>query len=302
MRNLLLLSVFITLSGLAQGPSFCPQGDSLKLKGDLQGAMQAYQQAGIDTSTSKEAWYSYARIQALFGNKAYAFDALYKGIKGDTSVYPLTDPQLLSLIDDTRWMAFTDTIINRIELKFGAYKNLSLAKELWTMNMKDQAYYYHLSVAETQFEFGNAALKAIWDLKKVLNNENQTRLREIVSEFGWPKRSEVGGSAAQGAFLIVQHADIAYQQEFLPMMQEAAEKGEASWSSLAMLIDRVNMREGKSQVYGTQVICQTPADCSVYDVIDPEYLNQRRAEVGLSTIEEYIARWNIKWTVEQKVK
>lgn len=301
MKNFLLLclSLICTFS-FGQNKSGFEKGDSLKLVGDIEGAITAYKMADVALSTDKDVWYAYARLQALYGNSGLAFQALYKGIEGDTSVYPLTDPDFIGLIEYDAWKGVVDTIIARVEVKFGAYKNLSLAKELWMMRMKDQSYYYHLSVAEQKFEYGSAPLKAIWDLKEIYNQENQKRLGEIVEQYGWPKQSEVGGSAAQGAFLIVQHADIAYQKKYLPIMQEAAENNEANWGSLAMLIDRVNMREGKAQVYGIQVICNTPTSCFVYDVIEPHFINKRRAEVGLGSIQEYIARWNIEWTVEQE--
>jgi hypothetical protein len=38
----------------------------------------------------------------------------------------------------------------------------------------------------------------------------------------------------------------------------------------------------------------------VYEVKDPEYVNQRREEVGLGPIQDYVKRWGIEWTVEQK--
>jgi hypothetical protein len=63
------------------------------------------------------------------------------------------------------------------------------------------------------------------------------------------------------------------------------------------------MRNGKPQIYGSQIVSdpETGEDM-VYEVFEPEFVNARRASVGLGPIEEYIARWNIEWTVPQKEK
>ena len=52
------------------------------------------------------------------------------------------------------------------------------------------------------------------------------------------------------------------------------------------LIDRVNMNENQPQIYGTQWV-QQDGKFLLYSVEDEEHLDQRRAEVGLSTIAEY---------------
>ena len=91
-----------------------------------------------------------------------------------------------------------------------------------------------------------------------------------------------------------------YQKKYLPLMKEAANNGEASWSSLALLIDRVNLREGKEQIYGSQIYRHKDGSYYVKDLKEPEYVNQRRKEVGLGAIEDYVGRWGIEWTIEQK--
>lgn len=35
-------------------------------------------------------------------------------------------------------------------------------------------------------------VRAIWDFKHMLNQENQIQLEQIIAEHGWPKRSKVG--------------------------------------------------------------------------------------------------------------
>ena len=124
---------------------------------------------------------------------------------------------------------------------------------------------------------------------------------EIIAENGWPKKSEVKGSAAQAAFLVIQHADLELQQKYLPLLKEACEAGEADWSGYALMYDRVEMREGRPQLFGSQVTFnKETGNYEPYAIKEPEYVNKRRKEVGLGPIEEYLGHWNIEWQVEQK--
>jgi hypothetical protein len=40
----------------------------------------------------------------------------------------------------------------------------------------------------------------------------------------------------------------------------------------------------------------------VYEILEPEFVNQRRKGVGLGPLEDYVKRWGIDWNVEQKEK
>ena len=111
---------------------------------------------------------------------------------------------------------------------------------------------------------------------------------------------------------IIQVADIPYtlsgkkmetQVQYLPMMREAVKNGKAKGSSLALLVDRVALRQGKRQIYGSQIA--RDQDSPVYYVSpleDPDNVDKRRAEVGLGPLSEYVSRWQIKWDVEQYKK
>ena len=139
-------------------------------------------------------------------------------------------------------------------------------------------------------------------MKKKINEENLDRIIEIIDTKGWPKKSVVKEDAALTVFLVIQHADLETQKKYLPIMKEAANNREADWSSLALLIDRVNLGEGKEQIYGSQIYRNEDGSFYVKDLEEPEYVNQRRKEVGLGPIEDYLSRYGIEWTVEQKEK
>ena len=57
------------------------------------------------------------------------------------------------------------------------------------------------------------------------------------------------------------------------------------------------MHDGLPQKYGSQVI-----GGKLYQLEDPEFVNQRRKEMGMEPLEEYLARFGIEFNVEQKSK
>jgi Family of unknown function (DUF6624) len=124
-----------------------------------------------------------------------------------------------------------------------------------------------------------------------LDGKNRQRLDEIVKQHGWPKKSVFGEEASGVAFLIVQHAELDYQKKYLPLIKEAVTQKEARRSDLAMLEDRILTREGKKQVYGTQLrLNQTTQRMELYPIEDEENVDSRRAAVGLEPLAEYLKR------------
>ncbi|MDY7095079.1 MAG: DUF6624 domain-containing protein [Acidobacteriota bacterium] len=119
-----------------------------------------------------------------------------------------------------------------------------------------------------------------------LNRRHLARVVEILEADGWPGISEVGAKASQGAWLIIQHADLETQKRYLPLMQEAAEQGELPGRLLATTVDRVRVRQGQKQLYGTQYTRGEDGRLMPQPIEDPEGVDARRREVGLKSLEE----------------
>lgn len=277
------------------------KADSLKNKGLLKNAINEYSIAYAKDPLNSQISYKYACALALDAQIDSAFHYLFIGVIGDTSVSPLNDPHFYYLLNDARWKQLEDTLISRIEKTGYNYPNKELSKELWRMKVIDQSFYYHLNVLEKN-SMEPFLITALWELKNQLNHSNLKRLEQMVDSVGWLTKSMVGASGAVTAFLIVQHADLTTQKKYLPMIREAADKKEADWMTLALLIDRINVRENKPQIYGSQVSRNPDGTYFVNEVENPEYVNQRRAKIGLPPIEDYVSNWGIKWTIKQKTK
>lgn len=132
--------------------------------------------------------------------------------------------------------------------------------------------------------------KALLARMQAIDTANTERVRAIVRQYGWPSPELVGRDGAEAAFLIVQHAELAFQKEMLPLVEKAYRSGGLSGQSYALLLDRVLVGEGKPQVYGTQAKRfeewkgQEPA---LEPIEDEANVDKRRAEVGLFPLSEY---------------
>jgi hypothetical protein len=123
---------------------------------------------------------------------------------------------------------------------------------------------------------------------------NYIQLRRIFERHGYPTADQIGRSAVTSFGLLLQHADRhpAFQDSVLVKMKSQAANKKVRWSDYAFLIDRIKVTRGEAQVYGTQLMQDSVGNYKPKPVIEPEKLNQRRKEIGLSTIEEYLRTMN----------
>lgn len=117
---------------------------------------------------------------------------------------------------------------------------------------------------------------------------------KILDKYGWLSSEAVGYEGNATLFLVIQHADLKTQEKYLPMIKEAVANYKASPSELALLIDRIEMRNNRPQIYGSQMET-VDGKIRVYKIIDPKNVNKRRAEMGLDSIEDYVRHWNIEY-------
>ena len=159
--------------------------------------------------------------------------------------------------------------------------DLSLKNHLEEMLERDQAYRTQwilsrqLHHEETQYDI---ALRLRADS---IDSINQAEIRKILKEHGFPKKTEVGTSACEAAWIIIQHAPLDVQKEYLPMLEKAATEGNIQAALVAALHDRIDVREGRPQKYGTQ-----RNGNGLCPLLNEKMVNQWRKEVGLPPLDE----------------
>ncbi|MVN90831.1 hypothetical protein GO816_06810 [Mucilaginibacter sp. HME9299] len=96
-------------------------------------------------------------------------------------------------------------------------------------------------------------------------------------------------------FLVIQHADIKTQEKYLPLMRAAVKEGKAHPANLALLEDRLAIRQGKKQIYGSQISIDKTGKATIDAIDDEPNVNKRRAAVGLQPLENYVKQWEIEY-------
>ncbi|MBT2621972.1 MULTISPECIES: DUF6624 domain-containing protein [Chryseobacterium] len=213
-----------------------------------------------------------------------------------------TDTDLNSLHADIRWKPLLEKIKQNKD-KAEANLNKPLVEMLSNIYIEDQKYRKEIDGIEKKYGQNSKEIKDHWKMIDEKDSLNLIEVKKILDKYGWVGPDVVGGQGSTTLFLVIQHADLATQEKYLPMMRDAVKNGKAQGSSLALLEDRVALRQGKKQIYGSQI--GRDQQTQVYFVSpleDPDNVDKRRAEVGLPPLAEYVSNWQIKWDVEQYKK
>lgn len=316
MRNLILIAIIGLASNLVFGQKdmneyklFVSKADSLYKVKDYKNSAKEYQNA-FDSNDGKafpNDRYNAACSFALSGEIEKAFyhlfySAVHPTIKYSNYNHITTDPDLNLLHKNILW----EKLLNEVKAnkeEFEKDLDKPLVAILDTIYKEDQTYRQQIGEVEKKYGRESDEMKAHWKLINEKDSINLIKIKKILDEHGWLGPKIIGNQGNSTLFLVIQHSDIETQEKYLPMMREAVSKGNARASSLALLEDRVALRKGKKQIYGSQVgRDQETGEYYVLPLLDPNNVDKRRAEVGLGTIQDYISNWGMTWNVEEYKK
>lgn len=119
---------------------------------------------------------------------------------------------------------------------------------------------------------------------------------------GWPEG--LSEHSNRTIWLIIDHADVEYQERYLPLIEQQAVRGTISPSDYATLLDRVNVRRQRPQRYGTQTGYKQRDDevfTFVYPIEDIDALDSLRLSVGLDSMHLYLRRVSETLGTEVKI-
>jgi hypothetical protein len=178
-----------------------------------------------------------------------------------------------------------------------------LATELTGILEEDQKWRMMTDSVAQQFGRNSPEMSALYEKMQETDLKNTRRISTILDTHGWLGPKAIGEDGATALFLVVQHADLSVQEKYLPMMRQAVADGAARGADLALLEDRVLMRNGKKQIYGSQVSRNEATDTWEFAPIeDVDHVDERRAAVGLSPLADYARHFNITWDDAAKEK
>jgi hypothetical protein len=159
--------------------------------------------------------------------------------------------------------------------------NSELQKELLAMKDEDQL------LLKKLIENGELPEEEYHPEMKALHEKNNSRLKSIVKEFGWPTISLVGKDASKAAWLLAQHAilDEEFMDSCLELLDNAVKNGDAEAMCFAYLKDRTLTMKDKPQIYGTQFDV-IENEVVPFPIANLENVDSLRREMGLGTLEE----------------
>ncbi len=245
--------------------------------------------------------YNAACTFSLAGDVEKAYYHLFRlanDSKYDNYNHMIVDGDLKNLYDDQRWEELKELVLaNKKENE----KDLDqeLVAVLDEVYISDQG--SRMGIRDSIAKYGNGSeeIKAVWNNMRKVDSINTIIVSKIIDERGWLGPKVIGKKGSLTLFLVIQHAPIEVQEKYIPLLREAVEKKEANASNLALMEDRVALRQGKNQIYGSQIGSMPGEDQSyVLPLMDPDNVDARRASVGLGSLSEYTRRFGITWDLE----
>lgn len=104
-------------------------------------------------------------------------------------------------------------------------------------------------------ELVKAAFAAIAARAKPIDQRNRDAVMGMLPEEGWFSIAAYRKEAAEAAFHIINHADADAQRQVLPAIERMALRGEADPTNFATMYDKLQIKLGLPQRYGTQFVC-----------------------------------------------
>ena len=186
-------------------------------------------------------------------------------------------------------------------LLFSACNNLSRQNEtidadslLVLIHERDQQIRHELMMVQRAFikEQRTELVDSIMMLSEAMDsvdNLNRCIVDSLLRE-GWPEG--LSENSSNTLWLVIDHADVDYQERYLPFIEQQVERGTISASNYATLSDRIDVKRQRPQRYGTQTGYTQRGDqifCYVYPIANTEILDSLRLSVGLDSMHTYLS-------------
>lgn len=120
--------------------------------------------------------------------------------------------------------------------------------------------------------------------------ENELKLKRIIADNGTLTCQMIGSDAMNGVFYIAQHSrDLGWQIEMIEHLQRPISEGCLERSAYAYLRDRISVREGNNQLFGTQVrlVDRKKEIVEFFPIADSLNVDLRRKKYNLEPIAFY---------------
>ena len=161
----------------------------------------------------------------------------------------------------------------------------TLSFELRNINYNDQRYRLQLDDTTRRYGANSKQVNRLMSKMAVADSLNLRKVSAMIDKYGWLGPDQVGSDESAAQFFVIQHADSGVQVHYLPVVVEAVKEGKAKARWLALLEDRIAIRRGRKQRYGTQL---SYPGYAVLPLENRDSVDVWRAAMGLSSLADYL--------------
>jgi hypothetical protein len=154
---------------------------------------------------------------------------------------------------------------------------------------------------------GKELKKALKDISrhseeiKAISQKNLETVTAILDKYGWLSYQQIGAKGYTAIFFVLQHADLHTQEKYFPLMKNALTEKKILPSHYAMISDRIELKNHRPQMYGTQVTI-TKNNQEVQPLLNADSVDVWRHSIGLDSLKNYLSIWHIKWDADSYKK
>lgn len=120
-----------------------------------------------------------------------------------------------------------------------------------------------------------------------LYQDHALKLCQILKTAGWPTSGLVNHEGVFATFMILKNGPFELQRDLLPVIVAVIKKDPIQKREFAGVFDRLRVSAGMKQLFGTQAI-SAGGFLVLYPIEDQAKLDARRAEFGLSPMDQHI--------------
>jgi len=254
------------------------EGDIERMLGNYKKAVTYYLNENLSSYTAL----CLSQCYSMTGQTDSAFYYLNFVIDQEKENIPVSSyegiKEFESLKKYSEWNKLMEKCI-QFQTAYEAKLNIPLRDTILKMRKIDNNYQGKFdSIMLTNNSIAIQSFKNEW---KTSVKENDLRLLKIIDTYGWPTKELVGDIASSEVFFIVQHSsNLELQKKSLSLLKQIANNDKNDLIPIAYLEDRILVKSGEKQLYGTQYNKDR-----LFPIQDPENLNRRRAQIGLDPVQ-----------------
>ncbi|MEN9611098.1 MAG: hypothetical protein RLZZ628_1912 [Bacteroidota bacterium] len=263
-------------------------------------ALTAYKKAFKISQIDGNDFYRGACAAARTGDKTLAFKWLHLAVKQCfLNIEALKSSESLQpLQQDKRWQPLLRTMQQKLN-----QTDTLLQTQLIDIQQNDQNNRIHLSRISKKYGYDSDTVKHFSHQMEYEDSLNLIQVRAVLDKYGWLGADQIGSLAVDGLWRIIQHSTLPVQQKYLPLLRATARRKQASMEHLALLEDKVAVREGRKQWYGTQFRYDPIMKISHLEPLDaPELVDKRRATMGMEPLSATLKENGVKCTAQEYPK